>query len=792
MASFKGYDRQEGQKRRLAPRKPRRHGSPGVEFLENRQLLTGGTTDPIPAPLWRPTDTNLLDAQNGPMANLGTDAVGVYKAFLDSSGNTSQLATEFPLIEFQSGLVGLEVKSLGGDFSQFVTQLTDVGMKITATNTTDALVGGFVPINELPTIAELPQTEAGMVQYKPIVNTAEYQGVAYNEAETAMFADAARTQFNVTGTGETIGVLSDSVNQYSGGLSESYGTGDLNASNPVDVLQDGPSGSTDEGRAMLENIHDIAPGSNLAFATGIISDVGMANNIEALQKAGSNIIVDDISYITDPFFQDGVISQAIDAVTANGVAYFSSAGNEGPDSGYLSAFRPASGNITGIGAGTYMNFNPSGNNIELPITTSIPNAEIGFQFDQPYQEQEPAGSPGMVTSQVNFYVINAATGAIVATGNQNNIATQQPLQLVVIPDAGSYFVAVQVASGANPGHIEFVGFNDTNAAISVSTTYGSAGSTSYPGSFGHNAGPETIGVGATPWWAPPSSLGIGQNPLANEPFSGSGPALQVFSVTGVPLTSPVTVTNPTITAPDGGTTSFFVPGQTLDTSNPPVPGQPASSSNLVPTSQPALPVFFGTSSAAPNAAAVAALMLDVVPGLTPAEIRSGMETSAVPMNGQTQGTWIAADGYGFLNAINAINAVDLLRVDSTNPANGSTVTVTPSAVTVTFNKPVNFATVSAGDLTFLTEPSGVTVHVGTPIAVDNPCSPRSSSSRSASASRRARWPMAPTRSRSRASARPPRSSRKTARTWSPRERSSSRSPTPPRRSSPIQRSAAGP
>lgn len=93
------------------------------------------------------------------------------------------------------------------------------------------------------------------------------------------------------------------------------------------------------------------------------------------------------------------------------------------------------------------------------------------------------------------------------------------------------------------------------------------------------------------------------------------------------------------------------------------------------------------------------------------------------MNGQSQGTWIAADGYGFLNAINAINAVDLLRVNSTNPANGSTVTVTPGAVTVTFNKPVNFSTVAAGDLTFLTEPSGVTVKVGTPIAVDNPTFP---------------------------------------------------------------------
>ncbi len=60
---------------------------------------------------------------------------------------------------------------------------------------------------------------------------------------------------------------------------------------------------------------------------------------------------------------------------------------------------------------------------------------------------------------------------------------------------------------------------------------------------------------------------------------------------------------------------------------------------------------------------------------------------------------------------------------STNPANGSTVTVTPSAITVTFNKPVNFSTVSAADLTFTGVPAGVTVNLGTPIAVDNPTDP---------------------------------------------------------------------
>src|SRR5262249_48758162 len=98
---------------------------------------------------------------------------------------------------------------------------------------------------------------------------------------------------------------------------------------PVTVLQDEPgcSSGTDEGRAMLQIVHDVAPGAGLSFATAFAGMASFAANIRALAGAGARVIVDDVIYFGEPLFQDGVIAQAVDSVAANGVAYFSAAGN---------------------------------------------------------------------------------------------------------------------------------------------------------------------------------------------------------------------------------------------------------------------------------------------------------------------------------------------------------------------------------------------------------------------------------------------------------------------------------
>ncbi len=131
--------------------------------------------------------------------------------------------------------------------------------------------------------------------------------------------------------------------------------------NNVNVIEDGNPGDTDEGRAMLENIYDIAPGASLAFATAGNGQVGFGDNIRKLAtQANAKIIVDDIGYLTEPMFRDGIISQAIIDVTQNnGVSYFSAAGNSA-SKGYLSQFRGVTATPGSLPSGRYMNFNPNG------------------------------------------------------------------------------------------------------------------------------------------------------------------------------------------------------------------------------------------------------------------------------------------------------------------------------------------------------------------------------------------------------------------------------------------------
>jgi hypothetical protein len=194
------------------------------------------------------------------------------------------------------------------------------------------IVSGHLPIRAIPAIARLESLQSASSTV-PITNA----GNVTSQGDVTMRSGVARTTFGVDGTGIKVGVLSDSFN-CTGGAAGDVASSDLF---PVTVLQEAPgcTSAADEGRAMLQIVHDIAPGSSLSFATAHGGQANFANNIVALKNNAAQVITDDVMYPDEPMFQDGIIAQAVNQVVAGGAAYFSSAGNQGRQS-YESAFRP--------------------------------------------------------------------------------------------------------------------------------------------------------------------------------------------------------------------------------------------------------------------------------------------------------------------------------------------------------------------------------------------------------------------------------------------------------------------
>src|ERR1051325_11820696 len=100
----------------------------------------------------------------------------------------------------------------------------------------------------------------------------------------------------------------------------------------------------------------MAPKARIGFATADTGELGFANNIRALaglsgftyddsiqQGFKGDVVCDDVSYLDEPMFQDGIIAQGVNDVVAAGVTYASSAANNWSVDGYQAAFSPVTG-----------------------------------------------------------------------------------------------------------------------------------------------------------------------------------------------------------------------------------------------------------------------------------------------------------------------------------------------------------------------------------------------------------------------------------------------------------------
>ena len=179
-----------------------------------------------------------------------------------------------------------------------------------------------------------------------------------NQGDVGQESFLLRLGYGLSGEGIDVGILSDSYNKSGADTDPCYLPGEGNSKNttPVTILKDLPSNfplGQDEGRAMAQIVHSIAPKANLYFHTAFEGPGAMAEAILTMGDLGVEVMTDDITHPTQPFFYSTatqalesskpLVATAVDVVTDNGAKFFTSAGNFGSRA-YSKVFTPFSGN----------------------------------------------------------------------------------------------------------------------------------------------------------------------------------------------------------------------------------------------------------------------------------------------------------------------------------------------------------------------------------------------------------------------------------------------------------------
>jgi subtilisin family serine protease len=556
---------------------------------------------------------NAIEARNaaksGSSARLGANLAILQRESarrVPQADVTAVATRKSPALRASNGYVS--ISAYGEDLTALRAQLVAKGL-LDATQHSTA-ISGRAPVGALADMA----ATSGLRFLRPTLAMARGVSVK-SQGDRSLRADLARREANVTGKGVRIGVLSDSYDCLPGAFedgapftraAQDIANGDL----PRDtlILKDlavWPNGNcSDEGRAMMQLIHDVAPGSPLAFYTAFVSQEDFAAGIRALANAGSKVIVDDIIYFAEPMFEDGIIAQAVDDVHRDGVAYFSSAGNDARNS-YESRFRLS----TDVGISGARHDFASGRAVDGLQTVTAGASSVTylpFNWDQPSISAN--GARGALSDvDVWFYDMN---------GDPIEPCTSDPEQLVCqIPGIDSNVgydaieipilvnfseedlqvqVGIELYEGPAPNYIKYVWFDADLGVFSVDE-YDTASGTVY--GHANAAGAEAVGASAwyqTEEWGSP--LRPQCFPACLNSFSSAGGVPVFFGKNGRRLPFPDVRLKPGVTGPDGGNTSFFL--FDLDFQ---VPG----------SNEPdGIPNFFGTSASAPHVAAVAALLLE--------------------------------------------------------------------------------------------------------------------------------------------------------------------------------------
>ena len=482
-------------------------------------------------------------------------------------------------IKFESGFSSEIINS-------FVTDITDV-------DDVNHLVVAWVPLANIEAIASLSGVKKISTVIPPIVNT----GSVTTEGDGIHRTDIVRSSYAQSGAGIKVGIISDGVDH----IADSKATGDL----PNDVTVRSNALGGDEGTAMLEIVYDMAPSADLYFHDCGANTVAFNNAIADLIGQGCKVICDDISWITQPFFEDGEIASYLtSALTDIDIIYVSSAGNAGSSHYQGDFYSWPSPNESlhdfsrnGTDYFLYLNM-PAGSSVRIVLEWNDEFGSSGNNYDL-----------GLWSETYGNYV---ATSLNVQNGNND------PVEFIYYAaadsSAGVFDIVVQKTSGDAKTLEVFIYAAGGTGVYSNNITPIDA-------IYGHTAVPGALAVGAVRVTTPTSI----------ESFSSQGPS--TISYPSADIRS-----KPDIVGADGGLISGAGSFGSYNSEN----GEWR---------------FYGTSASAPHVAAIAAQMWGAYPAKTGNEIRDAIKTNAVDL-GDFGFDYVYGNGRA-----DAMNSYDVLPVE---------------------------------------------------------------------------------------------------------------------------------
>jgi cytoskeletal protein CcmA (bactofilin family) len=584
--------------------------------------------------------------------NTGNNIIGAELLSLSQNPSPITSIPENEIFRFDStGKVMIEVVSKTANDNVLKAQLAALGMTDTVNNGPHIfIITGFFPINKLSQLNSNPRIEYVRPLYPPISNA----GQVTTQGDTTMRSHYVKERFGLDGSGVKIGVISDSYNSKleaqndvdQGDLPgiKSNGQSGVN-SNPVQVLADFKG--NDEGRAMLQIVHDVAPKSTLAFRTGFLTAGDFAKGIEELaapnQPGGRcDVIVDDITYVTEPFLRDGIVAKTVDKVAAQGIAYFSSAGNFGVKS-YESTFTGVT-NTSVIPNGQIHRFGSTAADIYQTINLKPGTYTIVLQWSDEFHS---LGSVAGVQTDMDLYLVGTSGFTLFGFNRSNLFGDPFEVCPFTVKEETNAKVMVVRAAGTGNVRFKYIIFRGDGTIMDYQS--GASSIVGHPNANG------AIAVGAMLYANIP-------------PFTPVYPGVASFSSRGGTFTlnnGNFTARNkPDLIGPNGVNTTVNLGSAPFNDGDN-------------------YPNFFGTSAAAPHVAAVGALLIQgrkkfsLQTTVTPSEIRQQLQSSAGKFS-YLPGNFSFEGGYGYVQAdsaaqqfANARPIIDSLKAATPGAQNGN-------------------------------------------------------------------------------------------------------------------------